>query len=92
MYYPYHIQVFSYMTFSLASLLIVLRTYVFRPFVPQTSSVGGAHSPGPGLYSIAVWQKNKLAIGLAIGVWLINASFLLEGKTLSSPLSDKLNV
>ncbi|KAH9964990.1 hypothetical protein BC827DRAFT_1186849 [Russula dissimulans] len=46
--------VFSYMTFSLASLLIVLRT-------------------------IAVWQKNKLAIGLAIGVWLINASFLLEG-------------
>jgi len=44
----------SYMTFSLASLLIVLRT-------------------------IAVWQKNRLAIGLAIGVWLINASFLIEG-------------
>jgi len=76
------------MTFSLASLLIVLRMYVFRPFVSQSFS---AHSLG--LSSIAVWQKNKFVMGLAIGVWLINASFLIEGKALSSPgpLSDKLN-
>lgn len=48
--------VFLYLTFSLSSLLIVLRT-------------------------IAIWRKNKLVMGLAIGVWLINASFLIEGIT-----------
>jgi len=33
------------------------------------------------LRTIAVWHKNKFVMGLAIGVWLINASFLIEGIT-----------
>jgi len=48
--------VFSYMTFSLASLLIVLRI-------------------------IAIWNKNKRIVGLAIGVWVANAACLIYGIT-----------
>ncbi|KAH9962341.1 hypothetical protein BC827DRAFT_1197730 [Russula dissimulans] len=46
--------VFSYLTFSLSSLLIVLRI-------------------------IAIWDKNKRIVGLAIGVWIANAAFLIYG-------------
>ncbi|KAH9953462.1 hypothetical protein BC827DRAFT_1159247 [Russula dissimulans] len=49
-------QMFAYTTFSLASLLIVLRI-------------------------IAIWNKNKLIVGLATGVWVTNTSILIHGLT-----------
>jgi hypothetical protein len=32
--------------------------------------------------SIAIWNKNKIVVALAAIVWLVNVSFLSEGKSL----------
>ena len=36
------------------------------------------------LASIAIWNKNKVIVGLSILVWGINGSFLVQGESLSS--------
>ena len=33
--------------------------------------------------SVAIWNRNKIAVALAIGTWVINVAFLILG--LSSP-------
>ena len=33
--------------------------------------------------SIAIWNKNKIAVGLAIGTWGINIPFLIQGMSCS---------
>jgi hypothetical protein len=35
--------------------------------------------------SIAIWNPNKVAMVMAIGVWGINAVFLIEGRSLPLP-------
>jgi len=42
------------------------------------------------LASIAVWDKNKVVVGLATIVWGINGSFLVFGESLSTHSSDEL--
>ena len=32
--------------------------------------------------SIAIWNRNKIATAAAIGVWVINVAFLIQGKSL----------
>jgi hypothetical protein len=36
-------------------------------------------------YSFAIWNSNKVIVGIAAGVWGVNLAFLLAGE--SSPLS-----
>jgi len=36
--------------------------------------------------SIAIWGRNKIIVALAFSVWIINISFLTQGKSPSSPL------
>jgi hypothetical protein len=36
--------------------------------------------------SIAIWNRNKVAVVIAIGVWAVNVVFLVEGAYLPFPL------
>lgn len=42
------------------------------------------------LASIAVWNKNKVIVGLATIVWGINGSFMVQGESLSTHPSEEL--
>lgn len=39
-----------------------------------------------GTASIAIWNRTKLAKGIAIGIWVINLGFLIHSKHLHYPL------
>jgi hypothetical protein len=44
-----------------------------------------AISPGQDLTeaaSIAIWNKNRVAVGMALCIWVINVGFLIEGRSL----------
>jgi len=41
--------------------------------------------------SIAIWNKNKLVVAIAIAVWLTCASFLIHGKSISFSLSKRIS-
>ena len=41
--------------------------------------------------SIAIWNMNKVIVGLTAMVWVANASFLVQGKSLSICFADELN-
>ena len=63
------------MAFIAASLLIVLRMYVY-------SNACHDYSPKMALIkatSIAIWNKNKLVTAIALGVWVTNIAFLIRG-------------
>jgi hypothetical protein len=32
--------------------------------------------------SIAIWNRNKLAVGISLGVWGCNVAFLVQGRPL----------
>ena len=42
------------------------------------------------LISIAIWNKNKVVVGLAAFVWVANGSFLVYGMSLSTDHADEL--
>ena len=60
-----------------SSLLIVLRAYVLI----NTSTVLNL-SKLTEAGSIAVWNRNRVVVALAISVWVVNAAFLLQSKSL----------
>ena len=60
-----------------ASLLIVLRMCVHLSFRPTIVS---PHQALIEAVSIAIWNKNKIAVALAIGTWAINVAFLILGR------------
>ena len=33
--------------------------------------------------SVAIWEKDLVAVGIATGIWGINSAFLIQGKSLS---------
>jgi len=35
--------------------------------------------------SIAIWNKNKLVVAIAVAVWLTSASLFVRGKSISLP-------
>ena len=35
-----------------------------------------------GYVSIAIWHGNKIVLAFALGVWVTNVSFLIQGKSL----------
>jgi len=42
-----------------------------------------------GVASIAIWDKNKIVVATAFGIWVINAAFFLQRKLpLPCPTSD----
>jgi len=34
-----------------------------------------------GIASLAIWNRNKVAVAMAISVWVINVGFLIQGKS-----------
>jgi hypothetical protein len=63
-----------------ASLLIV-----FRMYVSFHSSKPGASFPNQALiepFSIAIWNKHKFAVTVAVITWVTNVSFIIQGKSL----------
>jgi hypothetical protein len=38
--------------------------------------------------SIAIWGRNTIIVALAFSVWIINISFLTQGRSPSSPLPE----
>jgi hypothetical protein len=79
------LQLFAYIAFAAASLLIVLRVYV-----PNADD----QHPKPGhlrkLGRIAIWNTEKIIILIAVGVWLVNVSLLIEGSYLLQIMGDSL--
>jgi hypothetical protein len=82
-------QVFGYMAFVTASLLIVLRVYVSAVlfYVSQSSVIKRLWTTS----SIAIWNKNRVVVAIALGVWVTNIAFLIRGESehLSAPPSCK---
>jgi hypothetical protein len=42
------------------------------------------------LTSIAIWNRNKVIVGLSAIVWVTNGTFLIQGKSLSTHHVDEL--
>ena len=79
------LQLFAYIAFAAASLLIALHVYV-----------AGADDQPPEsrhlmkLGRITIWNKEKIIVLITMGVWLINFSLLLEGSYLLQIMDDSL--
>jgi hypothetical protein len=41
-------------------------------------------------FSIAIWNKNKIVVGISFGVWMTNIAFLIQGESGSLSLSTFL--
>ena len=67
------------MAFVVASLLIVLRVYVLF-CVRDTNVFPGALKFAHDTASIAIWNRKKLVIAIAAGVWVINLGFQIQSK------------
>jgi hypothetical protein len=63
-----------------ASLLIIVRMYVsFHSFKP------GLSFPNQALieeFSVAIWDKNKIAVTIAVITWVTNVSVIIQGESL----------
>jgi hypothetical protein len=62
-----------------ASLLIVLRVYVFA-----TNTIISPNHTLIEVVSVAIWDRNKAVMTTTIGLWVINSAFLIQGKFYSS--------
>jgi hypothetical protein len=73
------LQAISYVSLVSASLLVVARAYVsFHSFKP------GQYFPNQALieaFSIAIWNKNKFAMAIAVISWVTNVSVIIQGKS-----------
>jgi hypothetical protein len=75
--YPLFLQLFAYIAFAAASLLIVLRVYV-----PDADDQPPKTRHLRKLDRIAIWNMEKIIILITTGVWLVNVSSLIEGSYL----------
>ena len=41
-------------------------------------------------FSVAIWKREKVVVTLATIVWVTNTSFLVLGKSPSTPLAEEL--
>ena len=83
-------QIFAYTAFTAASFLVVLRMYVCF----HTSEAADI-SPEQQLMaaaSVAIWNKNKVISGIAIGLWLNNTAFCILCKFLPLTLDGIRNL
>ncbi|KAN0121250.1 hypothetical protein V8E52_003838 [Russula decolorans] len=71
---PMHCQLFAHIAFAAASLLIVIRVYV-----PDADDQPPKPRHLRKLGRIAIWNTEKIIIIIAMSVWLINISLLIEG-------------
>jgi hypothetical protein len=83
-------QASSFLSLSTGSLLIVLRvsdcqssTLLCCVSLPKTVLMGSSTG------SFALWHRNKVVKGIAAGLWVINASFIIYGESLP-PLSFRI--
>jgi hypothetical protein len=68
---------------SASSLLIVLRLYVLANTSAALQSPPHPNSGAyRGFFSIAIWNRNKVVVAMAISVWVVSAGFFLQGKSL----------
>jgi hypothetical protein len=55
------------------------------------ANTSGSHYPPNQalieIVSIAIWNRKKPAIVVAVGIWVVNVAFYLQGK-ISSPFSS----
>ncbi|KAH9977433.1 hypothetical protein BJV74DRAFT_953545 [Russula compacta] len=65
---------FAYLALASASFLIVLRMYVFHNDSLPLSSQILIDAP-----SIAIWNMSRVVGAVAIGVWITNIAFLIQG-------------
>ena len=70
------VQVFVYIAFASASLLIVFRTYVFH--TPRSSCRSKALMVAA---RIAIWNRNRIVVMISVGVWLTNVAFMIHSKS-----------
>ena len=70
------VQLFGYIGVVAGSMLIMLRTYVFRAL--RLSSWG---STLMDTTRIAIWDRHKIVFALAMCAWLINVASLLRSKS-----------
>lgn len=77
-------QTFAYLSLAAASLLIVLRVYVLVHISAVWSSLNLALIVA---VSIAIWNKHRVAMGMAIGIWGINVVLHIQGES-PSPIFD----
>ena len=66
-------QALIYVAVAASSLLIVLRMYV---------SVWVAFAKLMEAIRIAIWNKKTIIVAFAVGVWVANVAFLLQGNSL----------
>jgi hypothetical protein len=62
-----------------SSLLIVLRVYVL---INPSAVLKVRNQELTEVGSIAIWNRNRVVVASAIGVWVINAASLLQSKPL----------
>jgi hypothetical protein len=61
---------------ALASLLILLRVYV------ESCTLVLGLRKADGSASVAIWNRKKIILALAISVWGTDIAFLIHGKSL----------
>ena len=61
-------------------------SHVSPPYVPlhHLPSKSGAH----WAVSTAIWNRNKIAVAVAIGVWAINIAFFIQGRSVSPSIAE----
>jgi hypothetical protein len=80
-------QIFGYGALAAATLLIILRMYVPHPSRPSPRSKVLME-----LVSIAIWNRNKIVIGIVVAVWGTSISFFLESESLLQTTGKLIHV
>lgn len=74
-------QVFGYLGIAAASLLIVIRMYALPihcvPSRPCQDLID--------IFSVAIWDKNKIAVAIATSLWVTNVVAITQGRSFSPP-------
>jgi len=71
----YHlVQLFSYTAVAGASMLLVLRTYVFHGLRSDDNKPMGTSR-------IAIWNRDKIVSTIIVCIWWTNISFLIHSKS-----------
>ena len=78
-----YLQLFAFIAFAAASLLIV-----FHVYVPDVDDPPPEARYLKRLGRIAIWDKERIIILISILVWLVNFSLLLEGSYLLQIMKD----
>jgi hypothetical protein len=83
----YHlVQLFAYIAVAGASMLIMLRTYVF-PWVAAEKQLNAWLL----LSRIAIWSRDKVVTLITTCIWCTNVAFLVHSKS-DLPISGSSNL